>query len=67
MQVTMNFYFVPIIESGAFNSFIINAETEFADQMQRRKGCRTEPRNVAGIRRNFRLKKDHVKHARLRA
>src|SRR5262249_49033308 len=52
----------PIIESGALEFPIVEAEAKAADQVQSRPGCRTEPGHVARIRRYFRFPQRNVKH-----
>ena len=59
--MAMNFHLIPVIKSGAFDGFIINAEAEFAYQMQGRKGRRAESSDIAGIRRYLRLNKGYMK------
>lgn len=56
-----------IIEPGAAQAFVIQFEAQGLDQMQGAAGIGAQPDDIAGIRRNFWLKKDDVKHARLRA
>ena len=55
-----------IIKPGAAQPLVIQFEAQRLDQMQAATGIGAEPDNVAGIRRNFRLKKDYMKHARHR-
>ena len=56
-----------IIQPGAAQAFVIQFEAQRLDQVQVAAAVGAEPDNVAGIGRYFRLKKDDVKHARLRA
>ena len=52
-----------IIQPGAAQPFVVQLETQRFDQVQAATGVGAEPDNVAGIRRNFRLEKDYMKHA----
>ncbi|MNT14385.1 hypothetical protein D3C72_1493870 [compost metagenome] len=56
-----------VVEAGAAQTFVVQLEAQRLDQMQVAAAVGAEPDNVAGIRWNFRLKEDHVKHARLQA
>jgi hypothetical protein len=55
-----------IIESGPAQALVVEFEAQRLDQMQGAAAIGAQPDDVAGIRRNFWLKKDDVKHARLR-
>jgi len=55
-----------IIEAGTAQALIVQLEAQRFYQVQTAAGIGAEPDNVAGIRRNLRLKKDHVEHARHR-
>ena len=55
-----------VIEPGAAQALVVQLKTDRLDQMQVAAAVGAQPDNVAGIRRNFWLKKDDVKHARLR-
>ena len=55
-----------VVETGTAQAFVVHLETQRFDQMQVAAAVGAQPDNVAGIRRNFWLKKDDVKHARLR-
>lgn len=55
-----------VVESGATQALVVHLEAQRFDQMQVAAAVGAQPDNVAGIRRNFWLKKDDVKHARLR-
>ena len=55
-----------VIETGTTQALVIQLEAQRFDQMQVAAAVGAQPDNVAGIRRNFWLKKDDVKHARLR-
>ncbi|BAO59735.1 hypothetical protein PPC_0388 [Pseudomonas protegens Cab57] len=55
-----------IVEAGAAQALVVHFETQRLDQMQVAAAVGAQPDNVAGIRRNFWLKEDDVKHARLR-
>lgn len=56
-----------IIEPGTAQAFVVQFEAQRLDQMQGAARIGAQPDDIAGIRRNFWLKKDDVKHARLRA
>ena len=47
---------MPIVESGASHRLIIGAKAKFPDQVQARSRGSTQPRNVASIWWNLRLK-----------
>jgi hypothetical protein len=51
---------LPVIKSRPFEMLIINLETQWLDQVERRESCRAQPRNTAGVRRNLGLEQDHV-------
>ena len=55
-----------VVEAGPAQAFVIHLEAQRFDQMQVAATVGAQPDNVAGIRRNFWLEKDDVKHARLR-
>ena len=55
-----------VIEPGPAQALVVQLKTDRLDQMQVAAAVGAQPDNVAGIRRNFWLKKDDVKHARLR-
>lgn len=55
-----------VVETGAAQALVVHLETQRFDQMQVAAAVGAQPDNVAGVRRNFWLKKDDVKHARLR-
>ena len=55
---------VPIVETGAPHRVLVDPEAELADQVQRAQGGRAKPRDIAGIRRNFRLDQDDVERTR---
>ena len=55
-----------VVEAGPAQALVIHLEAQRLDQMQVAATVGAQPDNVAGIRRNFWLKKDDVKHARLR-
>ena len=55
-----------VVETGPAQALVIHLEAQRFDQMQVAAAVGAQPDNVAGIRRNFWLKKDDVKHARLR-
>ena len=55
-----------VIEPGTAQALVVQLKTDRLDQMQVAAAVGAQPDNVAGIRRNFWLKKDDVKHARLR-
>jgi hypothetical protein len=50
----------PIIETGAFECPIVDRESEWLDQVERRTGGEAKPADVAGIGRNLRLDEDDV-------
>ena len=58
---------VPIVEAGAADSVLINAEAEAADQVERAQGRRAEACDIARVRGNFRFDQNNVKRARDRA
>ena len=45
----------PIIETGPFEMFVVDLESERRDKMERGVGCRTEPGDASGILRNLGL------------
>ena len=49
-----------IIEAGTAQALVVQLEAQWFDQMQTAAGIGAEPDNVAGIRRNLRLKKDYM-------
>ena len=55
-----------VVQPGAAQALVVHVEAQGLDQMQVAATVGAQPDNVAGIRRNFWLKKDDVKHARLR-
>ncbi len=55
-----------VVQPGAAQALVVHVEAQRLDQMQVAATVGAQPDNVAGIRRNFWLKKDDVKHARLR-
>ena len=55
-----------VVETGPAQALVVHLEAQRFDQMQVAAAVGAQPDNVAGIRRNFWLKKDDVKHARLR-
>src|SRR5215469_11713733 len=55
-----NIYFVPIIETGAFQFSIIERKAERFDQMESRSRCETKTTDVARVRRNLRLNQNNV-------
>lgn len=55
-----------VIQSGATQAFVVEFEADRLDQVQTATAIGAEPDNVAGIGGDFRLKQNHVKHARLR-
>ncbi|BAV72427.1 hypothetical protein PCAU_0218 [Pseudomonas chlororaphis subsp. aurantiaca] len=55
-----------VVEAGPAQALVVHFETQWLDQMQVAAAIGAQPDYVAGIRRNFWLKKDDVKHARLR-
>ena len=55
-----------VIEPGAAQALVVELKADGLNQMQVAAAVGAQPDNVAGIRRNFWLKKDDVKHARLR-
>lgn len=55
-----------IIQARPSQTLVVEFETQRLDQMQAAASVGAEPDNVAGIRRNLRLEKDHMKHARHR-
>ena len=56
-----------VIQASAAQALVVELETQRLDQVQVAAAVGAEPDNVAGIGRNFRLKKDYVEHAGLRA
>jgi hypothetical protein len=58
--VVQNFDEVPVIESRASNSVFVDAETERPDQVQWTAGRSAQPRNVAGVGRDFGLDEHDV-------
>lgn len=64
--VSLEWRVLVIIQTGTAQPLVIQFEAQWLDQVQATTGIGAEPDNVAGIRRNFRLKKDYVKHARHR-
>ena len=55
-----------VVEPGAAQALVVQLKADRLDQVQVAAAVGAQPDNVAGIRRNFWLKKDDVKHARLR-
>ena len=55
-----------VIEARPAQALVVHLEAQRFDQMQVAATVGAQPDNVAGIRRNFWLEKDDVKHARLR-
>ncbi len=55
-----------IIQPGAAQPLVIQLKAQRLDQVQAAAGIGAEPDNVAGIRRNLRLEKDYMEHARHR-
>ena len=45
----------PVVETGALEFAVVDAEAERLDQVQRASGGGTEPRDVAGVRWNLRF------------
>ena len=51
-----------IIQAGAAQLFVIQLETERADQVQLRSSVGAQANNVAGVGRNLGLIQDYIKH-----
>ncbi|MNN66136.1 hypothetical protein D3C81_1816930 [compost metagenome] len=56
-----------VVQPGAAQALVVQFEAEGFDQVQMAARVGAQPDNVAGIRRNFRLKQDDVKHGWSRA
>lgn len=56
-----------VIQPRATQALVIQFEADGFDQVQVAAAVGAQANDVAGIRRNFWLKKDDVKHARLQA
>ncbi len=52
-----------VIKAGTSQLSVIQLKSVGLDQVQLAAGIRTKPDNIPGIRWNFRLKKDHIKHS----
>jgi len=66
ISVSLEWCVLVIIQASPAQTLVIQFEAQRLDQVQAATGISAEPDNVAGIRRYFRLKKDHMKHARHR-
>ena len=66
ISMTLERRVLVVVESGTAQALVVQFKTDRLDQMQVAATVGAQPDNVAGIRRNFWLKKDDVKHARLR-
>jgi hypothetical protein len=51
---------LPVIHAGALELRVIEFETEWLDEMQRRFRRRAKPRHVARVRRDFRFNQDNL-------
>jgi hypothetical protein len=51
----MQFDFWPVIKARSSHMLIIQRKAKFSDQVEMGSRCGTEPADVAGIGRNFRL------------
>lgn len=56
-----------VVQPGAAQALVVQFEADRLDQVQVTAAVGAQPYNIASIRRNFWLKEDDVKHARLRA
>ena len=54
---------IPVIQSGAFQFFVIDLETHRADQVQAAARNRAGACDIAGILRDFRFDKNDVQHS----
>lgn len=64
--VTLERRVLVVIQARAAQTLVVQLEAQRLNQVQATAGVGAEPDNVAGIRRDFRLKKDYMKHARHR-
>lgn len=64
--VTLQGGILVVVEAGPAQALVVHVEAQRFDQMQVAAAVGAQPDDVAGIGRYFRLKKDDVKHARLR-
>src|SRR4029079_7182815 len=60
--VTADFGELVVVEPSPAQRGVVEVETERFDQVQTRAGVGAEPDDVAGVGRNFRLKKDDMEH-----
>ncbi|MNH38532.1 hypothetical protein D3C79_995860 [compost metagenome] len=56
-----------VIQPSTAQPLVVELEADRFDQVQRAATVGAEANDIAGIGRNFRLKEDDVKHARLQA
>src|SRR5438093_3423281 len=56
---------LPVIHSGALELAVVELETQWFDQVQRRLRRRAKPRHVACVRRNFRFNQNDVHDSKL--
>jgi hypothetical protein len=52
----------PVVKPGPAQRAIVHLKADGFDQMQAATGIDAQAHDIAGIRRNLRLKKDDVKH-----
>ena len=50
----------PVIHAGALELAVVEREAKWLDEVQRRARGGAEPGDIAGVRRDFRLKEDDV-------
>jgi hypothetical protein len=53
----------PVVEAGALQAAVVEAEPEPADEVEAGAGGGAEARHVAGVRRDFGLPEGDVQHA----
>ncbi|MNT92103.1 hypothetical protein D3C72_2333280 [compost metagenome] len=57
----MNLDGMPIVQTGTLQGFVIGIKAQRAHQMEMRSRSGAGPRNITGIRRNFRLHQHNMK------